>query len=91
MIRFGFKECPIHNPPHARKRTGSVILPGEIPYSPHSRIASALLHLKCEKQCSGREDLEGKRPFLVGPRDEGGARRISFTLDDEHPDRNGRA
>jgi hypothetical protein len=49
------------------------MLPGEIPYSPHPRIASALLHLKCAKQFSGREDLQGKRPFLVGPRNEAGS------------------
>jgi hypothetical protein len=40
------------------------MLPGEIPYFPHPCVASVLLRLKYAKQFSGREDLEGKRPFF---------------------------
>ena len=41
------------------------MLPVEIPYLPHPWVASVLLYLKYAKQFSGREDLEGKQPFLV--------------------------
>jgi len=51
--------------PAAEKDRASVMLPGEIPYLPHPWVASALLHLQCAKQFSGREDWEGKPPFFV--------------------------
>jgi hypothetical protein len=63
--RFSFREGPRHGLQRGTEVSASVMLPGKIPYSPHPCIASALLHLQCAKQFSGREDLEGKPPFFV--------------------------